>query len=947
MSLLSTCKSSIFTGTKGMAVDVAASTACHPGITGARYLFCHLIVALLSHFRGNSRFPLLPKHSGVGLVVALLFLACLSFSNPALSHALTAEQQSVEKSISFLSDRMDEFHNRFPIYDDISSAGNHFTVFGFMGSSSGNNVSANGSWSVTPHAGATCLKFSFTPENSTAWGGIYMMNGILPSGTTVPIANWGTVANAGITELNGRAQKLTFWAKGTTGAEKIKFFFGGVGRNADTCAATVSYPDSACKKATSWITLTTGWVKYEIDLTGVVGGTSYVLGGFGWESNYANNPVASTVFYVDDINIELTEAGLTSRLAQSRFLRSYLTAPNQPDPFDSNKDDDIDLTLRNTAYSYDNALALIAFLAHGTDDSIRRARLIGDAFVYAQAHDRSDNFADGRIRSGYAAGDISLPPGWTPNGKIGTVPIPGFYNEPTTTFYEVEQTAVDTGNNAWVMVALLKLYQKTSDTRYLDAARRIGNFIHGQRNNSGTYQGFLGGFTSPEATTPIQRTYASVEHNLDIVAAFSAMHNLTGEAQWKDDADHAKAFVETMYDSSQGCYLPGTNSPSARNTLYSQLPLDVQVWSILALRSEIAGRYTALFACVENNLRTTQDGFFGFDFNTDKDGVWFEGTGQAAVAYTKTGRSINADQMRNTLRQAQYTVVTGDAKGTQAASHDGVTTGFDFKYNNRKHIGATAWNVFAQLGFNPYYSTSTTLYAYFTGYGLYKWNGFAWSYLHPTKPASMAAGSNLYAYFTGFGLYKYDTAWSYLHPTKPTSMAGGTNLYAYFTGADAALYKYDTAWSYLHPSNPESMAAGTNLYAFFNSAGLWNNDTAWSYLHPSNPEIMAAGTNLYAFFTGSGLWKYDGSAWSYLHNVQPESMTAGTNLYAYFNGYGLYKYDSIAWNYLHPDNPASMAAGDNLYAFFTGYGLWEHDRFAWSYLHPSKPESMAAGEESN
>src|SRR5439155_224923 len=33
------------------------------------------------------------------------------------------------------------------------------------------------------------------------------------------------------------------------------------------------------------------------------------------------------------------------------------------------------------------------------------------------------------------------------------------------------------------------------------------------------------------------------------------------------------------------------------------------------------------------------------------------------------------------------------------------TTGFNFFYFNRLHTGATAWAVFAQLGFNPYYQT--------------------------------------------------------------------------------------------------------------------------------------------------------------------------------------------------------------------------------------------------
>ena len=44
-----------------------------------------------------------------------------------------------------------------------------------------------------------------------------------------------------------------------------------------------------------------------------------------------------------------------------------------------------------------------------------------------------------------------------------------------------------------------------------------------------------------------------------------------------------------------------------------------------------------------------------------------------------------------------------DAIGLVAGSHDGISTGFDFTVLKRLHVGATAWNVFAQLGWNPYW----------------------------------------------------------------------------------------------------------------------------------------------------------------------------------------------------------------------------------------------------
>lgn len=40
-----------------------------------------------------------------------------------------------------------------------------------------------------------------------------------------------------------------------------------------------------------------------------------------------------------------------------------------------------------------------------------------------------------------------------------------------------------------------------------------------------------------------------------------------------------------------------------------------------------------------------------------------------------------------------------------AASHDGLSTGFDWIYDARLHTGATSWFIFAELGYNPYRNT--------------------------------------------------------------------------------------------------------------------------------------------------------------------------------------------------------------------------------------------------
>lgn len=390
-------------------------------------------------------------------------------------------------------------------------------------------------------------------------------------------------------------------------------------------------------------------------------------------------------------------------------MKSYTTLPNQPDPLDANKNDDIDFVFRNLAFTYDNAVALISYLADGSPEAVDRATELGDAFVYAARNDRT--FDDGRLRTAYAAGDIALPPGWVPNGREATVPVPGFYHEDTDTFYEVEQEAVDVGNNAWAMIALQALYRKTGEQRYLETAQRLGEFVRQFRHEAAAdrYGGFLGGIADPESDEPSARQWASTEHNLDLYAAFSFMAETatdTGaKAAWAADALHAREFVEDMWDADKGCFRAGTVNPKKRNEDPIQLPLDTQSWSILAIPS-LESRSDKILTCAEDNHLLTTGGFTGFDFNTDRDGVWFEGTAQMALAYEASGDEEASEIYRKELKRAQAEL--GDGFGIPATNMDPLTTGFQtasgepFNYYERLHVGATAWSVLAQVGANPF-----------------------------------------------------------------------------------------------------------------------------------------------------------------------------------------------------------------------------------------------------
>ncbi len=62
--------------------------------------------------------------------------------------------------------------------------------------------------------------------------------------------------------------------------------------------------------------------------------------------------------------------------------------------------------LMTAAFVYDNALAMLAYLANPTVSNVRRARLICDAFLWIQTNDEA--FGDGRVRQAYAAGPMQF-----------------------------------------------------------------------------------------------------------------------------------------------------------------------------------------------------------------------------------------------------------------------------------------------------------------------------------------------------------------------------------------------------------------------------------------------------------------------------------------------------------------------------------------------------------
>ena len=194
--------------------------------------------------------------------------------------AQDTQQQAMKNSLPPAAQSSYQF-SPFHVYVDKGSRENHFIPSGFM--PNGKCLSLNDRWINDCQSGNTCIQIAYDVNcsmNEENWSGIYWLN---------PANNWGN--RKGGFDLAG-AQKVTFWAKGAKGGERIEEFkIGGISGD---------YPDSDTAMIGPVI-LTNEWKQYAIDLRGK--DLSYISGGFAWATNADVNPGECT-FYLDNIQYE-------------------------------------------------------------------------------------------------------------------------------------------------------------------------------------------------------------------------------------------------------------------------------------------------------------------------------------------------------------------------------------------------------------------------------------------------------------------------------------------------------------------------------------------------------------------------------------------------------------------------------------------------------------------
>lgn len=323
------------------------------------------------------------------------------------------------------------------------------------------------------------------------------------------------------------------------------------------------------------------------------------------------------------------------------------------------------------SFVYDDALVVIAYTARGLPDDLRRAQSIGDTLLFVQDE---DPIGDGRVRTSYEPHGI----------RQGRVEITG--------------PGTFTGNQAWVGMALARLFHATGEQKYLDGALRIGQWV---QSNTADMVRAPYGYTGGQTDDGTSLVWKSTEHNSDLAGFFGQLAELTGDAVWADRAAVAAGFVAAM-QSADGHVDTGTLLDGSTVNTYP-VPLDAQTWSGLATGDP---RYGTALDWTLANLLATDGPYTGPSIShVDVSKAWFEGSGHLALALELRGApgdAAQAETLLSSIRLAQRDAPNGDGKGIVATSTDGLDSGFGDLYYASLHTGTTAWYLLAAAGDNPF-----------------------------------------------------------------------------------------------------------------------------------------------------------------------------------------------------------------------------------------------------
>ncbi|MFT8243149.1 hypothetical protein [Roseomonas sp. BN140053] len=361
-------------------------------------------------------------------------------------------------------------------------------------------------------------------------------------------------------------------------------------------------------------------------------------------------------------------------LAPIRAAADALGGPGLLRSFVPDGDEAFDRSHAEVAYTYDNAVAGLALLAGG--DRPAAARL-AEGLRLAQGQDR--HWTDGRLRNAYAAGRLfaeaprsARPPGWW-DAVRGTWIEDGY------------AAGSATGPVAFAIL----LWCALGDPAFRAAAAQAADWV---ARDAAHPRGFTGGTIGHEPT-PAKQGWLSTEQNLDLAVAFERLGRVP-------EASRAAALVRALWLPAEGRFAAGLDPAGAVN---GDSAVDANLWPLLFWPGpDLAPALDWVLARHGLPAGAPAAELDGVDFNDDRDGIWLEGTAQAALALRRAGRGALADRFLATLGRERRR-----DGWIWASSIPWLSTGFfngdvPFRYPRRGHLAANAWAALAVLDVSPF-----------------------------------------------------------------------------------------------------------------------------------------------------------------------------------------------------------------------------------------------------
>ena len=316
------------------------------------------------------------------------------------------------------------------------------------------------------------------------------------------------------------------------------------------------------------------------------------------------------------------------------WLKSQVVSSGLVDSYRDNSD---------ICYSYDQAVAAMAFVARG---DFTNARRVFDALARLQN-------ADGSWNHSYAC---------TTGAVLGA------------------QRYV--GSNAWIVLAIAHFEKRSGDAvSYHIMGQRAADWIHMFQQGDG---GLNGGYDA----NGVFLNWASTEHNED---AFAGLNHF----DYALDATDVKSFLDNVvWNTAQVRWNQGRNDPLD--------PLDVNPLGVSALGASGVRPYELSLNYANSHHRSVQTwrsgkvrvSVDGFDFNSDHNDIWVEGTAQMAKALRQLGRLSEGNYFLDQIIRTQ------SKNGGLPYSVKGTFNG-DFTMSKNEAVASTGWLILAIENINP------------------------------------------------------------------------------------------------------------------------------------------------------------------------------------------------------------------------------------------------------